>query len=396
MTSRTARRDRDPWRRAAVLTIASAVALSGCGAPEPVTGAAVTAAVDAQPVVLDPDGEPGVIAAEEAVLDAELLVLTLEQLLGDHVLQIAGAAVLHAEGTDTDTALAQLDDNTAALTGAIGLVYGEVGADAFASLWSQHIAFLLDHAQGRAEGDAAVMAEADGHLGHYETGFGSFASTATEGALPAEVVADLLAVHVADINGHVADVLDEDAQAATRGLIAGHDYAADIGVAIGEAIAGQGPRAFPSSYSDARKTDARELARALAAHVVVRATHDLTAPAQDDVEAADGSAPDIADEVAARVDAALGAVAADPGRARVLWRELTAVADGPANATDDTRADRLLAPAAALASELGVPDAAPALVAIVDGPRATRTGDELSAAQAGAYAVATAWLTASG
>ena len=395
MTLPPTRRFRGPWRHAAVLTLASAVALSGCTATEPITGAAVTAAVDAQPVALDPDGEPGVIAAEEAVLDAELLVLTLEQLLGDHVLQIAGAAVLHAEGADTDTALTLLDDNTTALTGAIGLVYGDVGADAFASLWSQHIAFLLDHAHGRADGDDGAMAEAEGHLGHYEAGFGSFASTATEGALPADVVADLLAVHVADINGHVADVLDEDAQAATRGLIAGHDYAADIGAAIGEAIAGQGPRAFPSSYDDARKTEARELARALAAHVVVRATHDLTAPAQDDREAADGTAPDIADEVAARVDAALGAIATDPDRVRAQWRELTAVAERSADATDEARADRLLEPATALAAELGVPDVAPALVAVVDGPRAARTGDELTAAQAGAYAVATAWLTAS-
>lgn len=374
-----------------VLTLALGVTLTGCTAPELSSSAAVTAAVEAQSVTLASDGQPGVIGADDAVLDAELLILTLEQLIGDHVLQVAGAAVLHAEGEDTDTALALLNDNTAALTDAIGLVYGDVGADAFASLWSQHIAFLLDHAHGRAKGDAGAMAEAEDRLGHYETGFGSFASTATEGALPADVVADLLTVHVADINGHVDDVLSGDVEAATRGLIAGHDYAADIGVDVGAAIAEQGPRAFPSAHEDPRKADARELARALVAHVVVRATHDLDG--QDGRDATSATDPSITVEVAARVDAALAAVATDPDRARARWHELTIVADGSTEVTDDARAARLLEHAAELAAELGVPDAAPALVAVVDGPRATRTGDDLTAAQAGAYELAMAWLT---
>ena len=239
------------------------------------------------------------------------------------------------------------------------------------------------------------MAEADDHLHHYERGFGSFASTATEGALPADVVADLLAVHVADINGHVAHVLDEDAPAATRGLIAGHDYAADIGAAIGEAIAGQGPRAFPSTYDERREADARELARALAAHVVVRATHDRTASGQVDDDPGDTGTPSVVDEVADRVDVALGATAADPDRARTRWRALTTAADTSGATSDDARAARLLDHADALAAELGVPDAASALVAVVDGPRAARTGDELTAAQSGAYDLAMAWLTAS-
>lgn len=379
------RRSGSARRGPVVWPLIGALALSACATPEPEAGAAVTAAVAAEPVAFDADGQPGVIDSEEAVLDAELLVLTLEQLLGDHVLQVAGAAVAHAEGEDTDTALALLEDNTQALTGAIGLVYGDLGADAFASLWSQHIAFLLDHALGRARADAGIMAQADEHLGHYEAGFGSFASTATEGALPADVVADLLAVHVADINGHVADVLDADVEQAARGLIAGHDYAADIGAAIGTAIAGQGPQAFPAAYDDDRKEQARELARALAAHVVIRAT-----PGIGDVASASSATPVIAGEVNDRVEAALTAVADDPDAALRGWRALSDAADLPGG----DRPAALSAAATTLATELGAPAATLELVAIVDGPRATRVGDDLTAAQAAAYALAMAWLTA--
>jgi hypothetical protein len=387
MTPRTNRSRTARWG-AITLGLVGALVLSSCATSEPSAGAAVTAAVDAQPVAFDPDGIPGVIASEESVLDAELLVLTLEQLLGDHVLQVAGAAVVHAEGADTETALALLADNTAALTGAIGLVYGDIGADAFASLWSQHIAFLLDHAHGRARADDGMMTEAEEHLGHYEAGFGSFASTATEGALPADVVADLLAVHVADINGHVADVLDGDVEQAARGLIAGHDYAADIGAAIGAAIAAQGPQAFPTRHDGEREAKARELARALAAHVVVHASPGLADA--DDRRAGAASASSIVVEVDARVTAALAAVAGDADEALVQWRALTTAA---AERPGEDRTARLLDAASALAHELGVPDAAPELVGTVDGPRATRVGDDLTAAQAAAYALATAWLT---
>ncbi len=381
------RRSGSARRGPVVWPLIGALALSACATPEPEAGAAVTAAVAAEPVAFDADGQPGVIDSEEAVLDAELLVLTLEQLLGDHVLQVAGAAVAHAEGEDTDTALALLEDNTQALTGAIGLVYGDLGADAFASLWSQHIAFLLDHALGRARADAGIMAQADEHLGHYEAGFGSFASTATDGALPADVVADLLAVHVADINEHVADVLDADVEQAARGLIAGHDYAADIGAAIGTAIAGQGPQAFPGAYDDDRKQRVRELARALAAHVVIRATPGIGDTTDT---AATTATPAIVGEVGDRVEAALTAVADDPDAALRGWRALSDAADLPGG----DRPAALSAAATTLATELGVPAATLELVAIVDGPRATRVGDDLTAAQAAAYALAMAWLTA--
>lgn len=360
---------RGPGRFSCAMLAASLLLVTGCGEsqPEPAAQAAITAAVDAQSVVSDPDEGPGVLHAEEEVLDAALLALTLEQLLGDHVLQISGAAVSRADGLETDAALAVLNDNTDALVDAIQLVYGGVGADAFSSLWTQHIAFLLDHAHGRAQGDTDAMLAAEEHLGHYENGFGSFAQTATNGALPADVVADLLSVHVADINGYVELVLDEEPAAAARALIAGHDHAADIGAAIATAIAGQGPRAFPTTLDDETVAVASELARALAAHVMFRASG-------ADVDG------DLAATVSARVEAALGAAASDSDTARGHWRALLA-GDG-----DDT-----IAASVALADALGAREAAAGLRRVANGPRHTSHGPGLSEAHAAAFAVAMAW-----
>ncbi|MCC5949380.1 MAG: hypothetical protein JJT89_13105 [Nitriliruptoraceae bacterium] len=270
----------------ALLAASCVLALTaGCTpAGDPPPSAALLAALDAPAVVMTPDAAPGVLASEEAVLDASALRLTLEQLLGDHVLLVADTAAAHAAGLDVEDAMARLEPNTDALVGAIGLVYGEVGADAFASLWTQHIAFLLDHARGTGDGDREVVEEAEEHLHHYEQGFGTFTATATEGALPADVVADLLGVHVADITGYVDARLAGDEVRAVEALIGGHDLAADIGAALATTIADQGPNAFPRDVEAARGDAAAELARSLAAVVAIRTAGPLDPTTTTEVE----------------------------------------------------------------------------------------------------------------
>jgi hypothetical protein len=349
--------------------------LSGCTDDPDIGNAATAAAVAAPPVEVTADAAEGVLRSETAVVSAAQLRLMLEQLLGEHVLLIAGAATDHVDGQTTDASLAVVADNTQALTEAIGLVYGDVGARAFASLWSQHVAFFLDHARGTADGDREAVDEAADHLEHYEQGFGSFTATATGGALPADAVAQLLSVHVADINGYVAAHLDADPETGAVTLAAGHDYAADIGATLAAAFAGQGPTAFPGATADERAEVAAELARAFANHLAVLASGADSPDAEDETAAVDARSA-----AAARLEAAVLAAATDPTAA---VRSLERLTTGPVGA----RAD-----ADALAAALGVPELGESLVAIATAPAGDPTAPALIDAHRAAYSLASTWL----
>jgi hypothetical protein len=392
-----ARHGRLPRLTAGVLAASLAVSLfAGCREEPEVANAAIAAAVHAPPVEVTEGASAGVLDSDEPVVDAAQLRLMLEQLLGEHVLLMAGAAADHAAGSTTDQALAVVADNTDALTDAIGLVYGDVGARAFASLWSQHVAFFLDHARGTAEGDPQAVAEAAGHLAHYEQGFGSFTETATGGALPMEAVAQLLNVHVADINGYVDAHLTDDTDLAASRLAAGHDYAADIGATLAAAIAGQGAAAFPGATADERTQVAAELARALANHLAVLAVGaeaggepggragEPGGGAETDAGSSAGTdgeqVASAAAAAGARLDAAVRAAAGDPTAASAALSRLTTTPVG-------ARAD-----ADALAAALGVPDLGETLATIVTAPAGDPTAAGLIDAHRAAYALAAAWL----
>ncbi len=231
------------------------------------SSAALLAATQAPPVSMDPDGEPGAIDADEPVVPAPALRLLLEQLLGQHVLVMAGASAEVADGAPRQDALDAVQSNTDELGGAIGLVYGEVGQRAFTSLWTQHVAFFIDRGAAAGSNDATGVAAADEHLHHYERDFGSFARAATDGELPAEVVTFLLEGHVADINGFVAAHLAGDGEAAARALDVGHHRVADIGAGFATAISAQGPAAFPGEATGPGVDPAAAVGRALAGYL---------------------------------------------------------------------------------------------------------------------------------
>lgn len=284
--------------------------------------AAVIAAIEAPPASLTGDPTPGAISAEEPVLDAADLRLLLEHLLGEHAIVVSGASAAVADGGAVVDALAAVRPNTDRLAGAIGLVYGDVGAQAFVSLWSQHVAFFADRGAASRSGDQAGISEADRHLQHYERDFGSFASTATAGGLPAEIVTLLLEGHVGDVNGFVDAHLAGDGEAAAAAIATGYQRVADIGAGLATAISAQGPRAFPGDTSGPGVERASQLGRAMAVHLAVSSL------ALDAPEARRTLREDLID--------ALASVAHDPARARsatVAWLDADpATVDGAARA----------------------------------------------------------------
>lgn len=231
------------------------------------SSAALLAATQAPPVSMEPDAAPGAITSGEPVVPAPALRLLLEQRLGEHVLVLAGASADVADGASRQAGLDAVQPNTDALGDAIGLVYGEVGEQAFTSLWTQHVAFFIDRGAALGGDDRDLVAEADEHLHHYERDFGSFTQAATDGELPAEVVTLLLEGHVADINGFVAAHLAGDGEAAAREIAVGHQRVADIGAGFATAISAQGPAAFPGEATGPGVDPAATVGRALAGYL---------------------------------------------------------------------------------------------------------------------------------
>ena len=146
-------------------------------------------------------------ASEEAAtpaVDTAAATLTrdLTGLLVDHE-YLAGAAVYMAVSAGGDlkdpgfkAAATALDNNSVALSEAVGSVYGDAGAEQFLSLWRAHIGFFVDYTLGKATDNAKMQKQARNKLDGYRNDFGAFIEGATEGGLPQEAVADALTPHV--------------------------------------------------------------------------------------------------------------------------------------------------------------------------------------------------------
>src|SRR5437763_110434 len=106
----------------------------------------------------------------------------LTSLLQEHV-YLAGIAVDTAAGSGLTSpafkaAAASLDQNSVALSQAIGSVYGDAAGKKFLSLWRQHIGFFVDYTKGLATHDAKLAAQAQGELNGYRNTFAAFLHSA--------------------------------------------------------------------------------------------------------------------------------------------------------------------------------------------------------------------------
>ena len=121
----------------------------------------------------------------------------LTALLQEHV-YLAGTATgaaLDGRQEDFNAAAAALDENSVAISKAIGSVYGADAERVFLDLWRRHIGFFVDYTTGKATGDQAKMQKAKDDLDRYRTDFGAFLSSANPN-LTTEAVAQELKVHV--------------------------------------------------------------------------------------------------------------------------------------------------------------------------------------------------------
>ncbi|MCA0971121.1 S-layer homology domain-containing protein [Halobacillus litoralis] len=147
----------------------------------------------------------------KAVTPAAELRSGLNFLLSEHFALALQAMQNGIEGSDEYEAnVATLTQNTQELSATIASVYGEEGGEAFEELWSSHIGFFVDYVVATANEDEEAKEEALANLDGYRQDFSEFMSTATEGRVPAEGLANGLQTHVNQLVTAFDSYVEED------------------------------------------------------------------------------------------------------------------------------------------------------------------------------------------
>ncbi|MFC4554845.1 hypothetical protein [Georgenia faecalis] len=142
--------------------------------------------------------------------DAAGLRAALTSLLQEHV-YLAGTAVAtaYAAGPDSpefEAAAATLDENSVALSEAIGSLAGADKGEAFLTLWRDHVGYFVDYAVAAQAGDTAGLEEATANLEGYTQEAGAFFEKISAGELPADAIAEALSMHVTTLSAAIDDL----------------------------------------------------------------------------------------------------------------------------------------------------------------------------------------------
>ena len=133
------------------------------------------------------------------------LRVTLDRLLGEHAALAMNATNLGYSGSKSFPAAAKsLDQNSVALSKAIGSIYGAKAADVFLNgkfQWRAHIAFFVDYTVALAKKNTAGQAKAVANLKRYTKEHGAFLAKAT--GLPTLAVQNDLLGHVLELKNQL-------------------------------------------------------------------------------------------------------------------------------------------------------------------------------------------------
>ncbi|MPZ00724.1 MAG: copper amine oxidase [Actinophytocola sp.] len=162
---------------------------------------------------------------------------SLGQLLGEHA-QLAMQAMRSGVSGEKDfEALAgALNENTKDLTAAISSVFGEEGGKAFMKMWADHIDFFVQYTVALAEDDKQKQDDALKRLEQYRQDFSNFLDTASEGNIPANVVADGLQMHVNQLTSQVKQFNDDDFDGAFSSADEAYNHMYDTAKALSGGI----------------------------------------------------------------------------------------------------------------------------------------------------------------
>ena len=169
----------------------------------------------------------------------------LNNLLQEHVYLAAAATGAALDGRDAEfkAAAGALDQNSIAISKAIGSVYGTDAERAFLPLWRRHIGFAVDYTVGVASGDKTKADKAVGDLLGYTEDFGAFLASANPN-LPKNVVAGLAKHHVVTLKDVIDAQASKDPAKAYMALRTAAGHMSMIADPLAEAIVKQFPDKF--------------------------------------------------------------------------------------------------------------------------------------------------------
>ena len=133
------------------------------------------------------------------------LRIALNQLLGEHaILAIQATQRGLVGGKDFNAVAKELDNNSVAISKAIGSVYGPAAANQFLNgknLWRAHIKYFVDYTVATAKHDKAGQKKAVANLMVYIQTQAAFFAKAT--GLPKQALVDDLTAHVLQLKGQL-------------------------------------------------------------------------------------------------------------------------------------------------------------------------------------------------
>jgi hypothetical protein len=317
---------------AAALTAGLLLAACGTNGDSDSSSAADTATSTAGPTTSAHDDQ-----AEGTTLTAADLRTTLNGVLQEHVF-LTGAAVNEAFQGNTagfDAAVAALDENSSALSEAVGLAYGPEAEEEFLGLWRAHIDLFVAYATALGEGDQAAADEQAEFLAGYATDFANYLAVPT--GIDAAALEALVLEHIATLTEVIDVMATGDPTASFTALREAMGHMHMIADPLAVAIADGDPDAFPGDPESNEATVQTALDLLLREHVMlagaaVNEALRANAPAFEAAAAAlDANSVDLA----AAVGDALGTDTGDEFLA--LWRSHIDlfVAYTTALATDD-------------------------------------------------------------
>ena len=172
------------------------------------------------------------------------LRVLLSVLEHQHVDLASAATRSGFDGRPDFTAAAQaLDDNSVAISKAVGSVYGDAAATQFLAIWRSHITFFVNYTVAAKKGDKAGMDKAVADLGGYEDAISDFFSGANPN-LPRAVVHQLIATHVGFLKAAVDNYGSGDYAASYKSQGDAYTQIGTISDAISAAIVKQHPENF--------------------------------------------------------------------------------------------------------------------------------------------------------
>lgn len=169
----------------------------------------------------------------------------LTQLFGQHVDLASAATRAGFDGRTADFAASakSLDNNSVAISKAIGSVYGAQAESQFLAVWRSHIGFFVDYTTAAKKGDKAGMDKAVQSLMGYVEASSEFLSKANPN-LPKEALKTMITEHVLQLKGAVDAYGAGDIQKSYTEQEMAYTHMGELAHTLADAIAKQYPEKF--------------------------------------------------------------------------------------------------------------------------------------------------------